>query len=614
MSPSKPNFDSILDLGLRDVGVRNDPRRFAAHFGKASVPIVLLSVIFGVGICAVATAAGAEAWMVIAFAAVWSIAALSFVVVVVKRAPRLVVRVDAGGTNQVTWLVVAQVPLLAIGAVVLWEPVLIPVVVLAALVGLLAWRGRGELPEVLRELRARLHAGETVLGDGVGMARGARRRRDAFRLIAATNRRLLVVGSPRSSAPFVLVDVPYTEITRFGIGWKVAGRVGTLSLTEAPAGGAPEETHEITYIAPANLVSIAGALQAHGVQADDPSLVAEAEHAWEEALRQDAAAPAPLLDRAAMSTPAFDRSLWLLLAVSAVIFYLTSLGAVTAALVVAALCVVCGYLSGTRSSLAYVVPLNLVATPTFFLADAGGVIGVMVILTVLATACLSAGSALRGAVERSGAEPARSALRRAVGGPSLIRISAVMLAGVLMLVVATAAAGFDLSTLRPGADEVTEKRLRTDGRSNLTGKAASFTYTRARDLREFVTDEDWGAGPNDGARWELRASKTGHEDVISLSHYIFEPRLDDAAAVADFVTDKDREHSDIAGSKVSHTERVVDGRRGYVWRHGNPRGYWHQTAWFPHAVHSIRVECVAKIRVDRFKRLCDEAMGSLEFH
>jgi hypothetical protein len=579
-----PNFDSILDLGLRDIGLRNDPRRLAAHFGKASVPIVVLSVIFGVGICAIATAAGAEAWMVIAFAAVWGVAALSFVVFVVKRAPRVVVRVDAGGTNQATWLVIAQAPLLAVAAAIVGEPVLIPVVVLAALVALLAWHGRGELPEVLRKLRALIHVDETVLGDGVGMARGVRGRRDAFRLIVATDRRLLVAGSPRSSAPFVLFDVPYTEVSRFGIEWKVRGRIGMLSLTVEPADGAPAETHEITYIAPANLLSIARALQAHGVQAEDPALVAEAERAWEEALRHDDAAPKPLLDRGAMATPAFDRSLWLLLAVSAVIFYLTPLGLVTATLIVAVLCVVCGYLAGTRSSLAYVVPLNLIVTPSFFLAEAVGVVGVMVMLSTLATVCLSAGSALRGVVDRSEAEPAQSGLRHAVGGLSLIRISGVLLAVMLTLVVATTAAGVELSSLRPGADEVTEKRLPVDGRSNLTGNAASFTYTPAPDLREFVTDEDWGAGPNDGARWELRSSLTGRDDVISLSHYIFEPRLDDTAAVSDFVSEKDEEHSEIAGSEASHTELVVDGRTGYVWRHGNPRGYWHHTAWFPHSL------------------------------
>jgi hypothetical protein len=38
------------------------------------------------------------------------------------------------------------------------------------------------------------------------------------------------------------------------------------------------------------------------------------------------------------------------------------------------------------------------------------------------------------------------------------------------------------------------------------------------------------------------------------------------------------------------------------------------SAWFPHPVHSIRVECVAKQQTDRFKRLCAEAIGSLEFH
>ena len=119
-------------------------------------------------------------------------------------------------------------------------------------------------------------------------------------------------------------------------------------------------------------------------------------------------------------------------------------------------------------------------------------------------------------------------------------------------------------------DEVTQKRLPVDGRSNLTGNAASLTYAPGPDLKELVTDEDRGAGPNDGARWELRSSFTKGSNAVSLAHYVFtEPRRDDPAAVARFVAGKDREHSRIAGRRVSHTERVVDGRRGYVWTHRN---------------------------------------------
>ncbi len=127
-------------------------------------------------------------------------------------------------------------------------------------------------------------------------------------------------------------------------------------------------------------------------------------------------------------------------------------------------------------------------------------------------------------------------------------------------------------------------------------------------------DEDWGAGPNDGARWELRSSFTKGYNVVSLAHYIFEPRLDNAAAVAEFVAGKDGEHSKSAGRPMTHTERVVDGRKGYVWTHIGRADYWLYSAWFPHPVHTVRVECVARKQTDRFKRLCAEAVGSLKFH
>jgi hypothetical protein len=65
---------------------------------------------------------------------------------------------------------------------------------------------------------------------------------------------------------------------------------------------------------------------------------------------------------------------------------------------------------------------------------------------------------------------------------------------------------------------------------------------------------------------------------------------------------------------VTHTTRVVDGRTGYVWTHESGGGYWHHVAWFPAPVHSIRIECVSNRQVERFKRLCAEAMRTLEFH
>jgi hypothetical protein len=64
---------------------------------------------------------------------------------------------------------------------------------------------------------------------------------------------------------------------------------------------------------------------------------------------------------------------------------------------------------------------------------------------------------------------------------------------------------------------------------------------------------------------------------------------------------------------VPHTTRAVDGRKGYVWDHGNGFGYWYYAAWFPHAVHTVRVECIAKNERERFERLCEEAVRSLEF-
>ena len=116
-------------------------------------------------------------------------------------------------------------------------------------------------------------------------ARGFRGRQDAWRLIVATDQRLLVTRSTRPSKPFVVVDAPYRDVGRFGIEWKRRGYVGVLSLTAPSADGISPETHVIGNITPANLLSIARALQAHGVPPDDPAALEEAERGWEEAQR-----------------------------------------------------------------------------------------------------------------------------------------------------------------------------------------------------------------------------------------------------------------------------------------------------------------------------------------
>jgi hypothetical protein len=621
--PSKPNFKSVVDLGLRDVGIKNDPRRLAAHFGKGTAAAVPLVVLAAFATCVVIGLTGAGTWILAPSALALTAGVFWLAFRMAKRSPPMVVRVTAEGANQVTWLFVAQffllVPLALLAGV---SQLLIPLVALAVVMTVLALRARGRVPELLRRLRDLLEAGESVLGDGVGLAKGGRGRREAFRLVVATDRRVLVAATNRSGELLLPVDVPYARVSRYGIEWKYWGNVGELSLTLAEVGGEPCETHVITNIAPANLLSIARALHSHGVRPDDPEALSEAERDWEEAQRP----PGPrkrLFDRQAMSTREFDRGLWLLLGVSVAVFWVAPLGLgvsidqpVLVLLIVVALCVICGYVSRTRSSLAYIVPLNLLVVPTFFfVSDADSVIAVMIALSAVAAVSLAAGAALARARTGHATAPARGSLRYALSGLGLTRISGILLAVVVGLVAVAATAGFDSSMLRLAIEEATAKQVSVDGRSNLTGNAASLTYTPGPDLKELITDEDWGEGPNDGARWELRASFTKGYNVVSLAHYIFvEPRLDHPAAVADFVADKDREHSRIAGHRVTHTERVVDGRKGYAWNHRSRDGHWQYAAWFPQPVHTVRVECIAKRLEGRFRGLCAEAIRSLKFH
>ena len=407
----------------------------------------------------------------------WPAIALGPALRMLKRSPVVVMKITAGGRNQATWRF-APIPFVLAAALVSWTPLAIPMAAMAIVTAWLHWRARGRVPEVVRALQAALAEDEPVLGDGLGQAPGVRPRGEALRALAATDRRMLAAGRTG-----VLLDVPYGSISRFGIEWTLRGRVGTLSFT---AGDVP---CAIAAIAPANLLPIAQALRAHGVVADDPAAIEEAQRGWEEALRR-----------------------------------------------------------GTEGQ------------------------------------------------------------RR---GRRLTRIAAVVVTGLAGLVLAASATGFELSSLPLAVQEATAKKLPVDGHSDLTGGAASLAYTPVPGLRELRTDEHWDAAPDDGARWELRSHFTEGYNAVTLSHYIF--ALDDRAAVAAFVAGKDREQSRIAGFRVGHRERVVDGRRGYVWEYRSHRGYWQYAAWFPQPVHSVRVECIAKTEVARFKRLCAEAMGSLRF-
>lgn len=608
MGQGKPIFQSVVDLGLRELGVHNEPRRLAALFGKGFAALFVLTTAFVVALCVLITQTDVDASVAVALMTAWIVVMIALGVRAMTRLPLVVVRVDAEGRNQATWLMLLPCLLIIPGALVAGGPLVIPALVLAAVTAAVLLRGRGQVPAALRGLRALLGPDEAVLGDGLGLARGMRNRRQALRLIVATDRRLLVTGLPGEGDSPVHVDAPYSQVSRFGIEWRMRGRVGVLSLTVGSP-DVPSDTHAIGSIAPLNLLSIAQALRSHGVEPDDPGAVTDAERAWDEAQRGEA--PRRLFDRASMTTRGFDRGLWLLLIPSAATFYLApaSLG-LGVLLIVAALCLVSGYLSGTRASLAYIAPLNLLNLPIFLFVETGGVIVFMILMSAVAAVSLLAGVAVRGLTHRPATAPAARGI-----GFRFIRISSVMVTAMLGLVVIASAFGLEPSTLRLAIDEVTAKQLPVDGRSNLTGNAASLRYTPGPGLHEFVTDEDWGAGPNDGARWELRSSFTKGDNHLSLAHYIFDdPPLDDPAAVAKFVADKDDEHSRLAGSRVGHRTRVVDGRTGYVWRHAGRRGYSHYVAWFPQPVHSVRVECVARTEAERFKRLCEGAIRSLEFH
>jgi hypothetical protein len=188
---SKPTFNSVIDLGLRDIGVANQPRRLAALLGRFTVPAVAAAVAYAVLACIAVRWAGASPLLV---ALAWPAIMLIPVLRVVRRSPVLVVKVTAEGRNQATWIVLVPQAFALIAVVLVWKPIVIPVVVAAVATAVVAWRARGRAPEALRSLQSALAPGERVLGDGIGLARDVARR-DSLRAIPpATGACLSPVG------------------------------------------------------------------------------------------------------------------------------------------------------------------------------------------------------------------------------------------------------------------------------------------------------------------------------------------------------------------------------------------------------------------------------------
>jgi hypothetical protein len=180
VAQSRPIFQNVVDLGLRDLGVTNQPRRLAGRLGKGVALMFVLTTVFVVALCVVISRTDAGASVGVALMTVWVAAMVALGVRAMRDLPLVVVRVDAEGRNQATWIVLVPSLLLVPVALLTGGPLVIPVLVLAALTAILVLRSRGHLPAALRALRELLDADEKVLGDGVGLARGGRGRRESL--------------------------------------------------------------------------------------------------------------------------------------------------------------------------------------------------------------------------------------------------------------------------------------------------------------------------------------------------------------------------------------------------------------------------------------------------
>lgn len=266
MARIRPVFAGVVDLGLRDVGVRNDRRRLGAYLAGGAVLFLLVALTLSVVVVLLADRADVPPGVL----GVTSLVILMGLLVgLLRRMPLYVVRYKPQAS---AWPVVLIAACLVAAGLLLRHPLFLVLAAQTVVLHLVLSPLRGRNVQALGTARERLAAGEVVLGDGMGSARREPR------VVLVTDRRLIVAGPGGR----LLLDEPHANLERFGFEWKRRG--GTGQLTLHLRGG---DTHVVSAMPPPNLVSIADALLSSGVPAGDPAAVREAVEAWE-AARQKA--------------------------------------------------------------------------------------------------------------------------------------------------------------------------------------------------------------------------------------------------------------------------------------------------------------------------------------
>lgn len=511
----KPSFRTVIDLGLRPIEQRNDPKRLAIDelkgLGLIFIMVIGLVVVACIAIVTLGRTAGFIV-LLVTFAA-------SFLAILRQFAQRrssIVIRVRPDGTNQAIRLFIGLPIVTGLFALLTREPVYVGFTLVLVLVAVVAWRRRDLAPAGLREIHALLAPDETTLGDGFAADKSRKWHRDCWKILVATDRRLLISTFGAKHDKINIVQVALPQIAGYGLKWGVLGTQGELTLHfKSPFNAAdPRTSIEYYKIAPTSLVSLVEALRSHGV-------------------------PGPAIEH----PPGDGKD-----------------------------------------------PPRPPGAPSFVKPGAFGVAGHEVDV-----------------IDEAGHKAPRTT-REKVAMAVLVVLLTAIFAFVGLLV-----AGVDMRSAKVMVDQYTKHRLPTDGRSDLTGQGAAIAYPAADDLIELETDEHWGEGPHDGARWELRTTFTKGYNVISLANYVFVPTLDDKQAIERFVKSKDSRHRELAGKEVTHETVTVDGRTGHAWNHDGKDGYWYYAAWFPQPTGTVRLECIAKNQRARFEEMCAEALKSLRF-
>lgn len=137
---------------------------------------------------------------------------------------------------------------------------------LSAILSFIVWRRRHLVPNGVAMMSAALAPGEAILGDGLALEESRRRHRHSVKILAVTDRRLMV-GTVATKDENRVESVPIDRILGYDFSWSALGNSGELTLQSAHPVDIESQRAWVKYvrITPSSLVGLVDALRQNGV-------------------------------------------------------------------------------------------------------------------------------------------------------------------------------------------------------------------------------------------------------------------------------------------------------------------------------------------------------------